>query len=59
MDTRIPPLIIKIMLESNPLKPTMLVGRLGAVASASGFGARRGARLSEQHAHGYSEENGA
>ena len=23
MDTRIPPLVIKIMLESNPLKPTM------------------------------------
>ena len=29
MDMRIPPLRIKIMLESNPLKSTMLVGRLG------------------------------
>ena len=28
MDMIIPPLIIKIMLESNPLKSTMLVGRL-------------------------------
>ena len=28
MDTRIPPRIIKIMLESNPLKSIMLVGRL-------------------------------
>ena len=28
MDVRIPPLEIKIMLESNPLKSTMLVGRL-------------------------------
>ena len=29
MDMRIPPLDFKIMLESNPLKSTMLVGRLG------------------------------
>ena len=29
MDLGIPPLEIKIMLESSPLKPTMLVGRLG------------------------------
>ena len=29
MDMRIPPLTIKIMLESNPLKPAMLVGRSG------------------------------
>ena len=29
MNLGIPPLLIKIMLESNPLKPTMLVGRLG------------------------------
>ena len=29
MDLEIPPLSIKIMLESNPLKSTMLVGRLG------------------------------
>ena len=29
MDMRIPPLRIKIMFESNPLKSTMLVGRLG------------------------------
>ena len=29
----IPPLIIKIMLESNPLKSTMLVGRLGVTPS--------------------------
>ena len=29
MDVRIPPLKTKIMLESNPPKPTMLVGRLG------------------------------
>ena len=31
MDIRIPPLKIKKMLESNPLKSTMLVGRLGVV----------------------------
>ena len=30
MDTRIPPLRIKITLESNPLKSRILVGRLGA-----------------------------
>ena len=30
MDVRIPPLRIKIVLESNPLKSTMLVGRLAA-----------------------------
>ena len=30
MDMRIPPLRIKITLESNPLKSTMLVGRLAA-----------------------------
>ena len=29
MDMRTPPLYIKIMLESNPPKSTMLVGRLG------------------------------
>ena len=29
MDMRIPPLNIKILLESNPLKPRILVGRLG------------------------------
>ena len=29
MDMRIPPPRIKITLESNPLKSTMLVGRLG------------------------------
>ena len=29
MNLGIPPLKIKIMLESNPLKSTMLVGRLG------------------------------
>ena len=29
MGLGIPPLIIKIMLESNPLKPTMLVGERG------------------------------
>ena len=29
MDMRIPPLKFKIMLESNPLKSTMLVGGLG------------------------------
>ena len=29
MGLRIPPLSIRIMLESNPLKSTMLVGRLG------------------------------
>ena len=29
MDMRIPPLKNNIMLESNPLKSTMLVGRLG------------------------------
>ena len=29
VDMRIPPLNIQIMLESNPPKPTMLVGRLG------------------------------
>ena len=32
MDMIIPPLWINIMLESNLLKPTMLVGRLGVVA---------------------------
>ena len=31
MGLGIPPLKIKIVLESNPLKPTMLVGRLGVV----------------------------
>ena len=29
MGLGIPPLIIKIMFESDPLKPTMLVGKLG------------------------------
>ena len=29
MDLGIPPFLIKIVLESNSLKPTMLVGRLG------------------------------
>ena len=33
MGLGIPPLRIKIMLESNPLKPTMLVGRLGVDSS--------------------------
>ena len=32
MDMSMPPLWIKIMLESNPLKSTMLVGRLGVRA---------------------------
>ena len=32
MDMRIPPLKFKIMLESNPLKSTILVGRLGVFA---------------------------
>ena len=32
MDMIIPPLRIKIVLESNPLKSTMLVGRLAVVA---------------------------
>ena len=36
MGLRIPPLSIKMMLESNPLKPTMLVGRLGVRGSDSG-----------------------
>ena len=34
MDMRIPPLWIKIMLESNPLKSTILVGRLGVVSQS-------------------------
>ena len=34
MDMRIPPLRIKIMLESYPLKPTMLVGGLGVSRSS-------------------------
>ena len=36
MGMRIPPLRIKIMLEPNPLKPTMLVGRLGVFAAIYG-----------------------
>ena len=36
---RIPPLEINILLESNPLKPTMLVGGLGVpVAEREGPG---------------------
>ena len=35
MDLRIPPLAIKIMLESNPLKPRILVRRLAAMARAA------------------------
>ena len=34
MDMRIPPLNIQIALESNPLKSTMLVGRLGVSSAA-------------------------
>ena len=34
MDMRIPPLIIKIMLVSNPLKSTMLVGGLGVATDS-------------------------
>ena len=34
MDMRIPPLIIKIMLESNPLKSVMLVRRLAVLTFA-------------------------
>ena len=34
MDMRIPPLSIKIMFESNPLKSTMLVGRLGVLSTS-------------------------
>ena len=33
MDMRIPPLQIEMMLETNPLKSTMLVGRLGVPQS--------------------------
>ena len=33
MGLGVPPLGIKIMLESDPLKPTMIVGRLGVVLS--------------------------
>ena len=33
MNLEIPPLQIKIVLESNPLKPTMLVGGLGVSRS--------------------------
>ena len=31
MDLRIPPIQIKVMLESNPLESTMLVGRLTVI----------------------------
>ena len=34
MDMRTPPLKIKIMLESNPLKSEILVGRLGVYSLA-------------------------
>ena len=34
MDMRIPPLEIKNVLESDPLKSTMLVGRLGVLTTA-------------------------
>ena len=34
MGLGIPPLRIKIMLESNPLKSTMLIGRLGVVSES-------------------------
>ena len=37
MDMRIPPLEIKIMLESNPVKSTMLVGGLGVIAIRAPF----------------------
>ena len=37
MDMRVPPLIIKIMLESNPLKSIILVGRLGVVTKSGMF----------------------
>ena len=37
MDTRIPPLIIQIMLESNPLKSIMLVRRLGILTIPAYF----------------------
>ena len=35
-DMRIPPLRIKSLLESNPLKPKLLVGGLGVAPSAIG-----------------------
>ena len=35
IDIRCPPLEIKIMFESNPLKPTMLVGRLAVLLRLS------------------------
>ena len=55
MDTRIPPLRIKIVLESNPLKSIMLVGRLAVVASGPAAArcrprAARGMRQTRAHA---------
>ena len=41
MDMRILPLKIKIMLESNPLKSTMLVGRLAVTTSSEATRGRR------------------
>ena len=35
MDLGIPPLLIKIVLESDPLKSTMLIGRLGVTSGVS------------------------
>ena len=37
MDLGIPPFLIKIMLESNSLKSTMLVGRLGVEPQITSF----------------------
>ena len=45
MGLEIPPLEIKIMLESNPLKPTMLVGRLGVRRKRPASGARTDGEL--------------
>ena len=41
MDMKTPPLKIKMMLESNPPKPTMLVGRLGVEDSRRQAAGRR------------------
>ena len=41
MGLGIPPLKIKIMLESSSLKSTMLVGRLGVCESSAGFAAHQ------------------
>ena len=40
MDIRIPPLKIKIMLESDPLKSTMLVGEWGVSATGRSLTSR-------------------